>query len=690
MSYNREKFLWTDALRLMLIKEVKRRPTIWSSISNNFNNMNDKMAYEITAKLYEVSTGICELTVNHVKDEWKAISDECVRVLNANDELAQTELSIWRFGYALKFMLYAVTHAEEGYANLLMSEVLLFIRRNAYVLLYVSRFKVFSVVRESDIMGVLWPFSNVSVQLKGRTERAMIMKVGRRNVMIEKCKHMSVSENSFMVPNYRLTEAQMLPNKIAAQARGHSGSLLRMDDQIVYHDSGSHSDKADPVKDVPLPLRMPDVAENKPFSAYQLLLQNRTFPKQPLFHGILSSTLTRVDSELYMSCRRRPSQLSQLSTSKQPIPQRRVRVPLAEKYIDVDPTFPNEFSGTPIRITKQIEHLNYGWGPLLRCLGNIRCEVDGLRSMVVSVKRNIEKDLKIIMLCFAESNYVALTSRSHSVRSVPSCSDAYDKEMKSVLVQTNEVFDKDDNFFYIGKVYADEVYRYCPKEIVHSLVATSSHPTAFVRRLARHIFTREEISTLFSENVRRNQMERIRWIEVITSMCYPRKKFSSMHKSCLQALSGLADYENLLLELEKENHNCSEDSDVPAKRVHLDDACSSVYEQWNGKKKLQDYLLPQTLSRIKRQQKNAEGFAVKVAILLYTGDDDIQKPCKEKRDQAKLVWLKEKVQEFYPADTMRNVNYQWSRCLDALDTHANKLKNMPFDEYDSSDEVELI
>lgn len=62
MSYNREKFLWTDALRLMLIKEVKRRPTIWSSISNNFNNMNDKMAYEITGKLYEVSTGICELT----------------------------------------------------------------------------------------------------------------------------------------------------------------------------------------------------------------------------------------------------------------------------------------------------------------------------------------------------------------------------------------------------------------------------------------------------------------------------------------------------------------------------------------------------------------------------------------------------------------------------------------------------
>lgn len=61
--------------------------------------------------------------VNHVKDEWKAISDECVRVLNANDELTQTESSIWRFGYALKFMLYAVTHAEEGYVNLFKTEV---------------------------------------------------------------------------------------------------------------------------------------------------------------------------------------------------------------------------------------------------------------------------------------------------------------------------------------------------------------------------------------------------------------------------------------------------------------------------------------------------------------------------------------------------------------------------------------
>lgn len=172
---------------------------------------------------------------------------------------------------------------------------------------------------------------------------------------------------------------------------------------------------------------MPDVAENKPFSAYQLLLQNRTLPKRPLFHGIPSSTLTHVDSELYESRRQRPSQPSPPASSRQPIPQRRVRVPLAERYVDVDPTFPNEFSRTPVRITKQIEKLNYGWGPLLRCLGNIRYEVDGLRSMVVSVKRNIEKDLKIIMLCFAESNYIALASRSHAVPSVPSCSNAYDK-----------------------------------------------------------------------------------------------------------------------------------------------------------------------------------------------------------------------------------------------------------------------
>lgn len=62
MSHSCEKFLWTDALRLMLIKEVKRRPIIWSSGTNNFNNMNDKIAYQITKKVHEISTGICELT----------------------------------------------------------------------------------------------------------------------------------------------------------------------------------------------------------------------------------------------------------------------------------------------------------------------------------------------------------------------------------------------------------------------------------------------------------------------------------------------------------------------------------------------------------------------------------------------------------------------------------------------------
>lgn len=61
--------------------------------------------------------------VNHVKDEWKAISNECIRVLNRNDELAQTESSIWRFAFALKFMLYAVTQTEEGYVNLFEFEL---------------------------------------------------------------------------------------------------------------------------------------------------------------------------------------------------------------------------------------------------------------------------------------------------------------------------------------------------------------------------------------------------------------------------------------------------------------------------------------------------------------------------------------------------------------------------------------
>lgn len=71
MSYSREKFLWTDALRLMLIKEVKRRPTIWSSNSNNFNNMSDQVAYQITKKLHEASAGICELTGKIIYEIWK-------------------------------------------------------------------------------------------------------------------------------------------------------------------------------------------------------------------------------------------------------------------------------------------------------------------------------------------------------------------------------------------------------------------------------------------------------------------------------------------------------------------------------------------------------------------------------------------------------------------------------------------
>ncbi|EFO21065.1 hypothetical protein LOAG_07427 [Loa loa] len=669
MSYNRKKFLWTDALRLMLIKEVKQRPTIWSSSSNNFNNMSDKMAYQITKKLHEVSTGICELTVNHIKDEWKDISNECVRVLNRNDELKRSELSIWRFGYVLKFMLYAVTHAEEG---------------NAYVLLYIDKLNIFCVVRESDIVGVLWPFSNVSVQLKGKVERAIIMEIGRRHVMIEKCKHISVSKNSRMVWNDRLTEAHMLPDKFAVQTKRYNTSLMRRDDEIVYYDSGAHYSREIPVKNAPSSLRMPDVGESKPFSALQLLLQNQTLSKQHLFHGIPSSILAHVDSEL---CAKRRQHLLQSEPSvscSRPILQRRAVTSFVERHHDTNPIFPASFSRTPTRVMKQMEYLNYNCGRLLRRLDNIRCEADGLKCMVVAVKRDIDRDFKMIMLRFL------CASQLHVYPVVPMRGAASEKEVKSVLMQTDEVLDKEDGFFHVGKVYGDKVYKYCPREIVRGLVATSSHPTAFVRRLAQHIFSREEISVLFSENMKTSQVERIQWIETMISIWYPRKKLSSLHKSCLQALSALADYETLLLELEKKSDNLdnSKRHSVPVKRMRLDDACSSTYEQSVEKNQSQgDYLLPQTLSRIKRQQKNAEGFVVKVATLLYSGDDDIQKPCKEKRNQAKLIWLKEKVQELYPADTMRNVNYQWSRCLDALDTHADKMKNVSFDEYDSSDEI---
>ncbi|VDO56540.1 unnamed protein product [Onchocerca flexuosa] len=214
---------------------------------------------------------------------------------------------------------------------------------------------------------------------------------------------------------------------------------------------------------------------------------------------------------------------------------------------------------------------------------------------------------------------------------------------------------------------------------------TCSHPTVFARRLAQRIFTREEISKLFSKDVKTNEMERIRWIEDMLSVYYPYKNMLLMKKSCLQALFGLANYENLLLELEKENLkvDSSRRCDISVKRI----PCPSTYEQQDEKNEpKEDYLLPETLSRIKRQQPNAEDFAIKVAILLYYGDDDIRMPCKEKTDQTKLAWLKEKVQEFYPTDTARNANYQWSRCLDALDTHANKLMLESFDQYDSGDE----
>lgn len=162
----------------------------------------------------------------------------------------------------------------------------------------------------------------------------------------------------------------------------------------------------------------PDVGENKPFSALQLLLQDRTLPKQPLFCGIPSSTLTHVDSELYRKRRQSPPQPEPPAKCSQPIPQRRVRVPLAEKHVDFDPTFPAEFSGAPAEIVKQIENSNYKWGPLLQSLSNIRSETNSLRHLVSVGRRNIEKDLKIIMLCFAESNYAVLASQSRDASSV--------------------------------------------------------------------------------------------------------------------------------------------------------------------------------------------------------------------------------------------------------------------------------
>ncbi|KAM3722026.1 MFP1 attachment factor [Dirofilaria immitis] len=666
MSYNREKFLWTDALRLMLIREVKRRPTIWSSDPNNFNNMNDKMAFEITKKLHEVSTGICELTINHIKDEWKAISNECVRVLSRNDELTRTESSIWRFGFALKFMVYAITHTEEG---------------NAHVLLYVNKLNIFYVVRENDVIGVLWPFSLVKVQLKGKIEQAMIIEVGQLHVMIEKCRHVSVLKKSYIIPSNRPSETQMLPNKSMINSRPYTGSLMKENDEIVYYYSEDFSKKA---KKTSISIRMPDAGERKPFSSLQLLLQTQTYSKHTLFRGIPASTLARVDSELY---RKEPNQLfvqSELFTScNQLISQHQPMTTFAERQHNTYPTFPSRFLQVPTRVEKQAGSLNFKFRHLFRSLDNICYEASKLKQMISTAKRDSDRQLKRIALRLLD------ISQSFAPHKILTGNTACKTEIKSTLVQTDKVSDVNNDFSSVGKVYEDVVYRYCPKEVVDRLVTTCSHPTMFVRCLAKRIFAREEISMLFSEDMKMNQMERIRWIENMISVYYPYGNISSTKKSCLQALSALADYENLLLKLEKENFSAysSGEQNIPVKRIRLDDACSSTYEQQNEKKE-PDYLLPQTLLRIRKQQQNAEGFAVKVAILLYNGDDDIQRPCKEKRDQAKLIWLKEKVQEFYPADTIRNVNYRWSQCLDALDTYANKMKIMSFDEYDSSDEFE--
>lgn len=59
-----------------------------------------------------------------VKSEWKAISDECIRVLGSGKRIAEGDASIWRFSNVLRFMVYAVTHTYEGYVLFALFSVL--------------------------------------------------------------------------------------------------------------------------------------------------------------------------------------------------------------------------------------------------------------------------------------------------------------------------------------------------------------------------------------------------------------------------------------------------------------------------------------------------------------------------------------------------------------------------------------
>lgn len=58
MLLKRGEFMWTDALRLELIRDVERRPDIWSTGIDNFNNMVDSVAREIARNLRTVATGV--------------------------------------------------------------------------------------------------------------------------------------------------------------------------------------------------------------------------------------------------------------------------------------------------------------------------------------------------------------------------------------------------------------------------------------------------------------------------------------------------------------------------------------------------------------------------------------------------------------------------------------------------------
>lgn len=160
----------------------------------------------------------------------------------------------------------------------------------------------------------------------------------------------------------------------------------------MYYDSGAYFGRGDCVKNASTSPRMPDVGESKPFSASQLLFQNQTLSKQPLFCGIPSSTLADVDSNLLK--RRQRLLHSSLSCSR-PIPQCRAKALFAEKHYDIDPI--SRFSRAPSRVSKQIERSNYKWDSLLRHLDYIRCEADGLRCMVVTVKRDMDSDLKTVL-----------------------------------------------------------------------------------------------------------------------------------------------------------------------------------------------------------------------------------------------------------------------------------------------------